>query len=296
MRYYVSKNHNTLNRKPFQPEKITPYICLNPYYSTSLSVPANVLLDSGAFQDVKTQHRLSFSSALQRQLDYEKGHNFTSECVVSYDRIVDEKYDKTMGQVKQRVDLRTATKYVRETIAAAKYLADQRSDMKSRKLILSCQGVTKRQYLYCLKEVLEFVEPEDIIGFGGFCIVGQKPQLITDFLRTVELALPKIKEKGVKRIHLFGVGVLRPLVRVYFLARKYGIDVSYDTSSYEFNSTMGKMFNPEILGMSKIFTKEEKFEMYHPCDLALFNIKLINLFWDQVVEFADPLGRNDLYK
>ena len=53
---------------------------------------------------------------------------------------------------------------------------------------------------------------------------------------------------------------------------------------------MGKIFNPEIMGMSRIFNKDEKFLMYHPCDLAMFNIKLIDNFWKQIVEYGNSVG------
>ena len=60
MKFYVSKCHDTLNGKEYSPETITPYLCLNPYYNATLKKHSkvNYILDSGAFQDVKTENRL----------------------------------------------------------------------------------------------------------------------------------------------------------------------------------------------------------------------------------------------
>ena len=138
MQYFVSKNHNNLNRRPFTPETITPRLCLNPKYGVTLARPAEeveVLLDSGAFQDIHDEERLSFKDALQRQRDFEYRVGFCSKYIVSYDRIVDEAVTTDGVRKKTRVDGRTARKYVDETIDAAKHLADNREDLTPRRLV-----------------------------------------------------------------------------------------------------------------------------------------------------------------
>jgi len=289
MKFYVSKVHDKLNGKPFHPELVTSNICLNPIYTTKIlkNKHIKILLDSGAFQDVRSRQRLTFAKALQRQLDFEEKVGFTSEMIVSYDRLVDEKYDKQVGQIKKRVSYKTAEKYVEETIEAAKFLVDQRKELKPRKLLLSNQGITVNQYVRCIKEVLRFSEKEDVIGFGGFCIIGLKPKYEPQYYAVLKETLPLIKKKGIKRIHIFGVGKFRPLVKTHLLCKRYGIEPSYDTSSYEVNSVMGSMFNPytflpEDKCLSQVFYKNEKYKGYHPADLALFNIRLVNRFWEEI--------------
>ncbi len=284
MQFYVSKTNNKLNGKPFTPELITRNICLNPMYKVNVARNTRVLLDSGAFQDVKDNTRLTFNDALQRQLDFEDDIGVTSELLVSYDRLVDEKHDESVGRIKKRVSYRTAEKYVDETINAAKFLVDQRKDLNPRKLVLSCQGVTTEQYLDCLKEVLEFAEPCDTIGFGGFCIVGLKPKYEKQYFETLEKGVPLMRKRGFKRLHIFGMGKFKLLVKTHLVCRKYGVEPSYDTSTYEINGIMGRMFNPYEYKLTGIFSKDEKYEAYYPTEIALLNIKTINQFWKNLDE------------
>lgn len=294
MKFYVSKNHDRLNGRPFTPELAVDNVCLNPLYSARISKKsaAKVLLDSGAFQDRKKTQRISPEQALDRQLQYEIRQGFQSELLVSYDRIVDEASGSS-GRNKKRVSYYTAAKYVEQTIDGAKYLADSRRDLLPRRLVLSCQGVTTPQYLNCVREVASFAEPSDVIGFGGFCIIGQQRSLSKKFLRVVERALPLLKRRRIQRIHFFGVGYFPALVRANALCRKMGIDPSYDTSSYEFNGVMGRVFDPgvgrrevacypENVGMATVFPKRDKGTLYDPCQAALLNIRLVQNFWDEL--------------
>lgn len=290
MQYYVSKNNNKLNRREFTPELINNRVCLNPLYKVQLKRKVNVLLDSGAFQDTKYQSRVSFARALGRQLEFETHSKFEAESIVSYDRMVDEAASpEGRGKNKRRVSYYTGERYVAETIDAAKYLADQRRDLRPRRLILSAQGVTSPQYLRCVKEILRFAEPTDILGLGGFCIIGQVPRLKKQYYKVLEAALPMVKRKGLKRVHVFGVGHFGVLVRTHMLCRSYGIIPSYDTSSYEFNSVLGRVFQPDVLHrgfdgprMSPSLEKKDKYSVYHPRDWAHFNIELVSHFWERL--------------
>lgn len=284
MELYVSKTNNTLNRLPFQPELVTSNICINPSRKVRVKEGTKVLFDSGAFQDVKNDNRLSFKEALNRQLNYEESQNFVSELLVSYDRLVDEKHDEKVGHIKERVDYKTAEEYVEETINAAKFLADQIDDLKPRKPVLSCQGITTDQYLDCLKEIVSFADPETVIGFGGFCIVGLKPKYEGQYFEIIEKSREILKKKGIKRVHIFGVGKFKLLVRTHMIFREFGISASYDTSTYEINGVHGSVFNPYDLGLTKIFSKDEKHRLYNPAEIALFNIKVINQFWQSFNE------------
>lgn len=281
--YYVSKNHDRLNAKDFQPELVNDRICLNPKYGATLGRPeqVKVLLDSGAFQDRQKHERLTFQAALNRQTAYEEDRRFTSELIVSYDRLVDETAE-AKGRTKKRVSYRTAEKYVQETVDAGKFLADQRRNLRPRRLVLSCQGTTAPMYLDCVKEILSFSEKEDVIGFGGFCIVGQRPSLKGQLFTVLEQTIPRLKRKGIKRLHFFGVGYFPVLVRANVMCRRAGIEPSYDTSSYEFNGVVGRVFDPIRPGISQVFMKPDKRALYHPADLAALNIRLVTNFWDEV--------------
>lgn len=125
MIFYVSKNHSRLNGRPFRPEFISDHLCLNPLYNTAVERQVNILTDSGAFQDVDTAKRLNYSDALDRQLNYEKKVGYISEYLVSYDRLVDEQLIDG-EKVKQRWGYSAAEEAVNDTVAAAKFLAENR--------------------------------------------------------------------------------------------------------------------------------------------------------------------------
>lgn len=283
MRFYVSKCHDTLNGRIYAPETITPYLCLNPYYNTTLKkyCRVNYILDSGAFQDVKTENRLTPENALIRQLNFEKKVGRKAEAIVSYDRLVDEQIEDGV-QFKERVSVSLGKEYVEETIESAKYLCSQRKRLSGRKLVLSCQGATAPQYMECLKAILDIAEPEDIIGFGGFCILSKSTKYETEFYEVVNKGFPLIHENGNNRVHIFGMGVFRVLVQADIYARMNGIECSYDTSSPELNSVFGKSFNPIEGQMAAVFSKIHKMEGYIPADLALFNVKMITDYWEQI--------------
>lgn len=292
MQFFVSKNHNNLNRKPFSPELETPRLCLNPKYGVRLERPASgleILLDSGAFQDISDHKRLSFDEALQRQLNFEGRVGFRSKYLVSYDRIVDETFNEDGRRVKLRVDGRTARKYVDQTIDAAKHLADQRKELKPRRLVLSNQGVSPGQYTRCVREVLSFSENEDVIGLGGQCIVGQRPGYTKDYFEVLKNILPMIRRKGIRRLHIFGLGTFPVLVKTQALCWKFGVVPSYDTSALEVNARWGKVVAPPNVGdwlptlhVTRVFGEEDKFELFHPRDLALLNIRIATRFWEEI--------------
>lgn len=288
MRFYVSKCNNTLNAVQYSPETITPYLCLNPYYKVNLDKNRNVsyILDSGAFQDVKGR-RLSFNDALARQLSFEKTVGRPAEAIVSYDHLVDEQMVDGV-QSKKRVDRDIGKEYVEETIAAAEYLSSKRDELGERKLVLSCQGADVAQYLDCLDAILEIARPGDIIGFGGYCILSKDKRYEEEFYHVVTKGIPRIKEAGIDRVHIFGMGVFRALVQADIFARMNGVECSYDTSAAEINAVFGKSFNPLEGQMSKIFGKCHKNMGYRSADLAMFNIRLILDYWEKIGEMPLP--------
>lgn len=285
MQFYVSKCNDNLNGKPYFPELINSRICLNPYYRVNLAenVKPHIIIDSGAFQDVGNDSRLTFKEALDRQLKFEKKFNngYKAEAIVSYDHLVDEQLDLTKGQIKKRVSRKIANDYVMETIEAAEFLSKKRKKLGKRKLILSCQGISIPQYLKCLDNVLSVTENNDIIGFGGFCIISKKIKYEQQYYNILRKAVPKLKEANIKRLHIFGVGLFRALVQTDIFTRIHGIETSYDTSSQELNGTFGRVFCPMGPNLTTVYNKVHKKKGYHPADLALFNTCMIRNFWEE---------------
>lgn len=282
MYYYASKTHNSLNGEEYRPESIHPGLCVNPYYPVRVYDGARFMIDSGAFQDVGEDTRLSFEDALNRQLEYEK--TLTPEgrpayAIVSYDRLVDEQFNG-VAQIKERVPVSKSEPYIRDTIEASKFLASKRAELRPRKLILSCQGTTADQYIYCLNEVLKVAQPGDIIGFGGFCIISKSKEYERQFYDVINRAFPIIAEAGLNQCHIFGVGIMRVLIQAEVLAQRYGLNLSYDTSSYEVNAIMGRIFDPLNGQITGVFNKKQKKNGYIPSRLAYFNIRTIRAFWD----------------
>lgn len=284
MRFYVSKCHDYLNGENFSPEDYSTYLCLNPYYKnvTINKGRRKLMIDSGAFQDVGNDSRITPLEALDRQLNFEKTlHGKIAESIVSYDRLVDEQLDQVNGQVKKRVSEKTATDYVKETIEAAAFLSNSRKRLGKRIPILSCQGVNTEQYIKCLKEILALADTKDIIGFGGFCIISQKREYENDYYEVIKKAMPLIKDAGISRIHVFGLGLFRALLQTDIYCRLNKIEASYDTSSPELNATFGRVFNPTGPCLSNAFSKNHKINGYHPAAISKFNIIMINQFWKE---------------
>lgn len=231
-------------------------ICLTPYN-------LHALLDSGAFQDVCGDKRITPQKALCRQLSYEtrlkkawlnqliklqllayrcdinlpnqvlnlafyQAINWKVSFIVSYDRLIDEKWING-AKIKQRWAEDEAWKAVEETIEAARYLSSMRETLHPRTLILGCQGVTARQYKICTEEVLKYAVSSDWIGLGGWCILGKKQIYFNEFKKTLLQVIPLIAAKGIKHVHLFGVLWL-PAVGVFqAMCDKYGLTCSTDS-------------------------------------------------------------------
>jgi hypothetical protein len=285
VRYFASKTHDRLNGAQFNPEDQGP-VCINPYYKVTIRGPAPFIIDSGAFQDVGTDSRLTPEEALRRQLDFER--TVTPEgrpayAIVSYDRLVDEQRTED-GQIKRRVTEEQGEEYVRETIEAARFLVSRRAELAPRRLILSCQGTTAEQYIGCLREVLQVAAPQDIIGLGGFCIISRSKEAERQFYEVIARAFPMIAEAGIRDVHIFGVGILRVLIRAETEARAYGIMLSYDTSNYEVNAVFGRVFDPAQGQLTRVFEKAQKGKDYTPAQLARFNIRMVRAFWEGYAE------------
>lgn len=192
-------------------------------------------LDSGAFSD-SPQDRLTPEGALNRQLTFEQrasakwGGNWTARAFVSYDLLIDEVWSNGKRH-KRRWSIADADIAVLKTIEAAKYLVSQRQILAPRKVILSAQGVDAIQYRECMQEILAIAEPDDIIGFGGWCILGRYKSWLPEFWQTLWTCLPLIAQNNNKDIHIFGVLYQPALGGLLWLADHYGLQVSTDSSA-----------------------------------------------------------------
>ena len=210
------------------------------------------LLDSGAFSD-KPEDRLSPEQALERQLQWEQGaakiwgseawgRKWQVLALASYDYLIDETWVDG-NRTKRRWSAEDAERAVAETIANARYLASQRDRLAPRKLILAAQGVNADQYERCVDRILEFAQPEDWIGFGGWCILGTpigKPW-IPVFFEVLHRCLPKIAAVGISHIHIFGCTYLQVLGPALWLCDRYGISISVDSSRPILDHTRGDL-------------------------------------------------------
>jgi hypothetical protein len=206
-----------------------------------------VLLDSGAFSD-PPKKRLSPQGALERQLNWEKqasefwGKPWQVYVLASYDFLIDETWVENERE-KRRWSAADAEGAVVETIENARFLASQREALTPRKLILTAQGVSADQYEYCVDQILEFATPDDWIGLGGWCILGTpigKPWLPV-FWQVLQRCIPKIAAAGVRHVHIFGCTYLPAISGLLWLADKYGITVSADSSRPILDHTRGDL-------------------------------------------------------
>ncbi len=205
-----------------------PYACVSPVSGSetlkvnSVAVPEGVLVlqDSGAFSDaclsheqvprsnMVKQHRLSFKEALKRQEKHAADFGYAAqiEARASYDVLIDETWTEDasglLTRCKKRWSEADAQFAVEETVAAAAYLDRHRNGLAC---VMSAQGITPQQYLHCMERLLRYVRDGDMIGLGGWCILGRVRSLLPAFRETMHLVIPFLKREGVKRVHIWGV-------------------------------------------------------------------------------------------
>jgi hypothetical protein len=268
LRLYLSKCNDRLNSKDLNTEFISDYICVNPKYKgiTVKNPNTKMLIDSGAYQDTEKDSRITCEEALERQLKLEEKIGMIAERIVAYDYI---------GNVE-------------ETVRANQFLASKREELKPRQLVLMIQGMTTRDYIYCLTETLKIAKPEDCIGLGGVAMSGRINEVKYKLFDAIKIGLPVIYNNQIKDIHIFGVGtfkVLKEIAEIKDTFRMLGINVddlniSCDTSAFEIMSTMGNVVDEEQEKWVKVFSKDQKYIDYHPADLTQENskkaLKIIN--------------------
>ena len=278
MLFYPSKVYSGTKEKPYQPERITGRVMVNPKYKVSHIEACDVICDSGAFQDIDKSVRLTPEQALARQLKY-RNHlavlldnpSFTFEALCIYDQMagVDECIDECTGKkVKKRGTVESAKVAVDETLHAAQYYTSNYQD----RLMLIAQGINPEQYTDCTHELLTLRRRDDYYGMGGFCIIGkQRKRMLPIFYATVDAVFPVIKSAQMKRVHLLGVCIPDAVEYAAKQAAYYGLELSTDSSAPEVGAyAFGKVYLPNG---RQTYPKWRKYIDYDPRELAYKNVQ-----------------------
>lgn len=284
--FYPSKVYSGTILKPYRPEVIIGRIMLNPIYKAKLfGEPQEALVDSGAFQDIDKEVRLSPEQALDRQLKYREkfrmqfGESWDFEAVSIYDQMIGVDEQIINGKkVKKRGTLDSAMYAIEETLKSAHYYKTRENE--TQRMVYIAQGITTKQYIdECAIPLLTYLRPGiDYFGFGGFCIIGrQRKQLLPLFKETVIELLPILHTAGVHRVHIYGVCIPEAIEFIVNQASQYAIQVSTDSSAPEINGiAFGKQYKD---GRPTIHLEKGT---YDKIDLAEYNIKEYNRWMQQI--------------
>lgn len=245
IRFYCGVSERQWNYHPVEPG---PYACVSPVYGrtlqgkriSSVHVPKETLViqDSGAFSDGPGQ-RLSLEVALERQLAHAERYGYSGQVThrASYDLLVDEKWSGGR-RAKARWTEEEAEEAVCLTVQAAAYLARHR---QSTGAILSLQGVTPQQYLTCAQQIIPFLDARDLIGLGGWCVIGKYPKLFLPvFRQTMGRLIPFLAREQVRRVHLWGVCYAPALAILLRLCQECGVHLSTDSAHPSVHPAFGQ--------------------------------------------------------
>ncbi len=251
LKFYCGLTHKYWNFHLCDPGSLA---CISPivgrgkygYGINSVYVPdgTSVFLDSGAFGDPIAGSRLTFADALSRQEKHAQKYSYADRLVylASYDFLLHHRAVVVDGRRHQRRKIEPLAESagyaaVEETVKAARFLDQHRNGIP---LALNVQGVTPQQYLACVKQVVPLLRDEDILGLGGWCVLGRLPSLMDDFLQTLDLVIPWIAKEGVKRVHLYGVIYAPALTALLAICDAYGVACSTDSSFPSYAPRLGK--------------------------------------------------------
>jgi hypothetical protein len=244
IRFYCGINERTWNHHPVAPGA---YACIAPVYGRTsrtktvnvVCVPADteVIQDSGAFSDGPGQ-RLPVEAALERQIAHAQTFGYGAHVThrASYDLLIDEKWIGERRH-KARWSEADAALAVEETVRAAAYLAHHRHGMRA---ILSAQGVSPQQYLGCVEDIVPLLEEGDMLGLGGWCILGKFPSLMAVFCETMRRVFPFLARERVTWIHSWGVCYAPALQVLAWLCSEYGIRLSTDSAHPSLHPVFGE--------------------------------------------------------
>ncbi|MBA2681123.1 MAG: hypothetical protein H0U76_22335 [Ktedonobacteraceae bacterium] len=229
--------------------EIGNFACVSPVYGRTIQTKSvnvirlspnvkAVIQDSGAFCDGPGQ-RLSFEAARKRQIIHAEKYLYASKVAYrfSYDVLIDEKWHH--GQrYKQRWTEGEAWEACAVTIQAAGYLSRHRDGIPC---ILCAQGVSAAQYLKCVQGILPHLQSGDVLGLGGWCVLGKFPrQIMPAFREMLHQVIPFVGQEGVTRIHIPGCLYAPALGELLYLCDQHGITVSTDSVGPSLRPVFGR--------------------------------------------------------
>lgn len=244
VRFYCGlASETTWNHHPVAPGQ---YACISPVTGKTeqtrkenrIYVPSesSVIQDSGAFCD-SLKNRLNFQQAFDRQIAHAEKYHYTNQIShsASYDILIDEVWTNG-NRDKRRWTVQDAEFAVDQTVCSAEFMANH----KIRPAILSAQGVDAKQYKSCVSQILFYLDPEDILGLGGWCITGKMRKVMTPVFReTILTVIPYVAKHNVKWVHIWGVIYPTALGELLWLCDQYDIKVSTDSAGPSFRPAMG---------------------------------------------------------
>lgn len=210
-------------------------------YETRVRVTPEVKLiiqDSGAFSD---KVRVTFAEAWERQNRHAEKYQYAHliEARATYDWLIDEVWQADGLRYKQRWSEQDAELAVDETVTAAQFATDNRAS--GERLVISAQGVTAVQYLRCLERLMPYFRDGDILGLGGWCVIGKFPaQMMPVFSDTLQRVMPFASREGIRRVHIWGVIYPPALGLLYWHAQQHGIVISTDSAGPGLNPVWGQ--------------------------------------------------------
>lgn len=188
-------------------------------------INCSALLDSGAFSgdDGECEEALCNQLHWEEQASKLWGYKFQSEYLASRDYLIPQWYGAN-DYMAADWDL-----YVEKTIEAAKFLSQ--SSLGDRIKILGCQGASISQYRRCVDSVLNFAQPDNCIGLGGWRNIGIYKSWQPSFEDLLCEIIPLIATAEIKKIHIYGVLYLQALGRLQYICDQYQIQLSTDSCS-----------------------------------------------------------------
>jgi len=242
---YCGVGEKKWNYHPVSPGKLS---CVSPVRGNQKDNPVwlpdstETIEDSGAFND-PIDKRLTPKEALKRQLKHAKKYDYfyTVRKLASYDLLIDEKWQDGT-RTKQRWAESEAQSAIQETVRAAHFLSSHRYYIPDNvDLILSAQGVTAQQYGWCVTRLIPFFRENDVLGFGGWCILGKmRKRWMPTFLDTIIELIPFIaKEKFTNQIHIWGVIYPEALGCLLWMCNQYDIKLSTDSVGPQLRPCLG---------------------------------------------------------
>lgn len=242
---YCGVNEQDWNGQPVRPG---PLACIAPVYGKSertkrenrITVPSSsrIIQDSGAFSD-SLKLRLSFDMALLPAERHAERYGYADqiELQASYDLLIDEKWQGGTRH-KERWSETDAEAAVTTTVEAARYIDQHRNGIS---LIQSAQGVSAAQYLDCTRRLMPYLREGDVLGLGGWCIIGKHPRVMLPvFRQTIQKVIPYAASQGVKRIHIWGVVYYKALGELLWLCDQHGIALSTDSAGPQLRPCFGE--------------------------------------------------------